>query len=113
MFCKNCGNEISDNAIICPNCGVQTGEIKKDNSNSNMNIMAIVGFALSFVVSIAGLICSIIAYKQIKENGENGKGFAIAGIAVSAASMAIVVFAIIISVSVVGCTVAMLPAQVY
>lgn len=21
MFCKNCGNEINDNAVICPKCG--------------------------------------------------------------------------------------------
>ena len=22
MFCKNCGKEIDDNAVICPHCGV-------------------------------------------------------------------------------------------
>ncbi|MCB5287840.1 MAG: zinc ribbon domain-containing protein, partial [Candidatus Cloacimonetes bacterium] len=24
MFCKNCGKEIDDNAIICIHCGVST-----------------------------------------------------------------------------------------
>lgn len=24
MFCKNCGREISNNAVVCPYCGVQT-----------------------------------------------------------------------------------------
>lgn len=25
MYCKNCGNQIADQAVICPKCGVQTG----------------------------------------------------------------------------------------
>ncbi|MBQ9673427.1 MAG: zinc-ribbon domain-containing protein [Ruminococcus sp.] len=25
MFCKNCGQQIADNAAFCPNCGEQTG----------------------------------------------------------------------------------------
>ena len=24
MFCKNCGKEIDDKAVVCPYCGVQT-----------------------------------------------------------------------------------------
>lgn len=27
MFCKNCGNEINDNAVICPKCGCQVKEM--------------------------------------------------------------------------------------
>ena len=26
-FCKNCGKEIDDKAVICPSCGVQQQEI--------------------------------------------------------------------------------------
>ena len=29
MFCKNCGKEIDDKAVVCPNCGVATSEKKK------------------------------------------------------------------------------------
>lgn len=25
MFCKSCGKEINDQAVVCPYCGVQTG----------------------------------------------------------------------------------------
>lgn len=25
MFCKNCGKEIDDRAVVCPACGVATG----------------------------------------------------------------------------------------
>ncbi len=54
-----------------------------------MNTLAIVGFVLSFLISLVGLIISIIALIQI--NGSNGtqkgKGLAIAGIIIGGLSM--------------------------
>ena len=32
MFCKNCGKEIADNAVVCPFCGVQVAEIKRNEA---------------------------------------------------------------------------------
>ena len=29
-FCKNCGKEIDDAAVVCPNCGVQQEQLKAD-----------------------------------------------------------------------------------
>ena len=102
MFCKNCGKEVSDNAVICPNCGVATDNYMKTNAQpAQKNTMAIVGFILSFFVTIAGLIISIIAYKNAKKpeyNGD-GKSFALAGIIISAVSMGLsLVIGIIYSV---------------
>lgn len=31
MFCKKCGKEIDDAAVICPSCGVQTDNFQKQN----------------------------------------------------------------------------------
>lgn len=100
MYCKNCGKEISDDAYVCPNCGVKvsgatTGERK-------MNVLAIVGFVLAFLVPIAGLICSIIARRQIRETEEGGAGLALAGLIISIVEMCIVVLYIIIAVAVAG-----------
>ena len=53
-----------------------------ENNNKQSNTIAIVGFILSFFISIAGLICSIIGLKKSKELN-NGKGFSIAGIIIS------------------------------
>lgn len=53
------------------------------------NTLAIVGFIMSFFVTIAGLICSIIGLKQCNQTGEGGKGLAIAGIVISAVAMVI------------------------
>ena len=64
MYCKYCGSEIDDRAVICPKCGVATSEVQIQNSvEQKTNTLAIVGFVLSFVVAIAGLICSVIARK--------------------------------------------------
>ena len=48
MFCKNCGKELDDKAVICPGCGVATDNFKKEpeqaappvtiiNTNNNAN----------------------------------------------------------------------------
>lgn len=101
MFCKNCGKEISDNAVVCPYCGVQIADLKKDEPKQTCT-MAIVGFVLSFIVSIAGLICSIIARKKCKEENLAGSGLALAGIIISAVSLAFTVIYVIAILSI-GC----------
>lgn len=69
------------------------------------NTMAVVGFILSFVFSLAGLIVSIIALNQIKRTGEGGRGLALAGVIISSVAVAfavlylIFVFAFIIPLS--------------
>ena len=55
----------------------------------NENTIAVVGFILSFFVSIAGLICSIIGYNNTKKGAPN-KGLAIAGIVISSVGLAII-----------------------
>jgi peptidyl-prolyl cis-trans isomerase B (cyclophilin B) len=44
------------------------------------NTMAIIGFVLAFVVSVAGIVVSHIALSQIKRTGEGGRGLALAGL---------------------------------
>lgn len=46
MFCKNCGQTIDDNAVVCPHCGVQVAQVKTGDSEGNT--MAIAGFVLFF-----------------------------------------------------------------
>lgn len=99
MFCKNCGNEVDNNAVVCPHCGVQLKqpEAEKPATSGEMCTLAIVGFILSFFISIAGLICSIIGYKKCKNENLKGSGFAIAGIIISALSMVLYVVYIIVA----------------
>lgn len=92
MFCNHCGKEIDPNAVICPFCGVATGKPIENKTNG----LAIAGFVLAFFFPLVGLILSIIARKQCLENREGGENLALAGIIISAVSMAIVVISIIV-----------------
>lgn len=69
------------------------------------NGMAIAGFVCSFFISIVGLILSIIGLKQTKERNEKGHGLALAGVIISAASMAIAVILVVVGFAFVGATV--------
>lgn len=110
MFCKHCGKEIQQGAAFCPHCGglVENSAQSADpfdtppasyNSAPSQspapapkpatapvpqkNTISTVGFVLSFLIPLAGLICSIIALKKADECGGAGKGLAIAGIVIS------------------------------
>ena len=108
MFCKNCGREVNDNAVVCPNCGVQLAHFNNLPVKGTCTL-AIVGFILSFFFAIAGLICSIIARKKCNEEGLEGGGFALAGIIISAIEIAIAVIVIIALVGTASCLVASSP----
>lgn len=89
MFCKNCGQEINDNAVVCPHCGVATEKMATNNpapAPAQKNTMALVGFILALLgFNLIALILSIVGLTYCKKpeyNGD-GKGFAIAGIIIS------------------------------
>jgi len=68
------------------------------------NTLAIVGFILSFFVTVAGIIVSAIALRQIKQTGEGGRGLALAGliIGIVATVFYIIYFIVIIAVVATG-----------
>ena len=84
-YCRKCGKELDDNAVVCPHCGV----LVDDNAlkpKSTTNTIAIVGFIFSFLIALAGLICCIIGLKKSAETG-TGKGLSIAGIVIAIVNM--------------------------
>ncbi len=97
MYCKNCGNEIHDEAVVCIHCGCPVdAQNNQSKPTVKTNVLALVGFILSFFVPIAGLICSILGYKRAdSEFGGNGKSFAIAGTVISSVYIAVSVIAVI------------------
>ena len=98
MFCKRCGKEIDDKAIVCPYCGVQVAKLYSQAPRTNT--LAIIGFIFSFFIPIVGLICSILGRKNAAECGGNGHGLATAGLVISILWMALGLFVVII----VSCT---------
>lgn len=106
MFCKHCGHEINDTAVICPNCGVATDNMPLATNkataqpeNKKVNGLAIAGMVCAIVgmvggnyifciPSIVGLILSIVGMVKVKEYN-SGYGFALAGIIIGAVSLVI------------------------
>jgi len=104
MFCTKCGQEINENAIICPHCGVATDKYMvtanpSQNTESKLNGLALAGMICAIVgiiggdylfciPSIVGLILSIVGMVKVKEF-KSGYGFALAGIIVGAVGLLI------------------------
>ena len=99
MFCKICGKEINDNAVICPHCGCQVTSVESPvvkNEKDKINVLCLVGFVLACVswlialwgiVAIAGCTLSIVGIVQANRKNERLKGLGIAGIVVSGISL--------------------------
>ena len=98
-YCSKCGAELHDEAVVCPKCGCAVDGVKVVNDQNatpqKKNVIALVGFILSFFVAIAGLICGIIGLVQSKKLNEEGKGFAVAAVAISAASLVLSIYFIV------------------
>lgn len=78
-YCSKCGNQVLDDAIICPKCGCMVdGKLK-----SEKNEMAVVGFICSFFSSLLGLIFGGIGLYRSEDRNGNGKGLSIAAILIS------------------------------
>ena len=103
MFCKYCGKELNDNALICPNCGVATDKYmavaKTADAQQKTNGLAIAGMICAIVgliggdyffciPSIIGLILSIVGMVKVKQYN-SGYGFALTGIIIGAISLLI------------------------
>lgn len=112
MYCKNCGSIIDQGAQFCRACGarvdpeepmqepaqkaepvsVQNAQVAPRTvyiqapptpAPPQSNEMAIIGFAMAFVMPLIGLIFSIIGLKKSKSGAPN-RGFALAGVIISA-----------------------------
>lgn len=63
MYCKNCGEQIDDKAVVCPKCGVPVEGVTLSNTQANNSVADApsAGFAvLSFFFPIVGLILWLV-----------------------------------------------------
>ncbi len=108
-FCEHCGNEVLDDAVICPKCGcsVNNGSRMQTQAQPQGQVppmmdsysgMSIAGFILSFLGGLLGLILSIVAYNEAKKTGsQKSLTLAKAGIIISAVLMGLYVLIFIIA----------------
>lgn len=97
MYCSHCGQEINDEAVVCIHCGVPVTKAR-GAAQETFNWLALIGFILSFLMPIAGLVCCIFARKQCAEKGQEGGNLALAGLIISIVTIAVAVIVVIITV---------------
>lgn len=69
MYCKNCGQEINDNAVVCPLCGVQQKDLAQQTSDNGGFGWGVLGCCLPIV----GLILFLV-WKDSKPNTAKAAG---------------------------------------
>lgn len=56
MFCRNCGKEIDDKAVVCPGCGVETGiDVSKKKKKKKHPILGTLVLIFGILLIIASL----------------------------------------------------------
>lgn len=93
-FCGKCGAILKDNDKFCSNCGNSIESIIYDTDtkltnehislkSSDDNVLAFIGFSLSYFTLFLGCILCIIALVISKDKKKGRKAMAIAGIVIS------------------------------
>lgn len=61
MYCKTCGKEINENAVVCPHCGCATENepIQRTAQQSRMGV----GILLGLLLGLIGLIIGLVMFK--------------------------------------------------
>ena len=80
-YCTKCGQEVMEEAGVCPPCGCGGGTPKKDETNG----MAIAGFVCSFFIPLLGWIIGGLGLKKSKETNK-GRGLSVAALIISTVS---------------------------
>lgn len=86
MFCKKCGKEIFDDAVVCPHCGTMTGNKSMtfgEAEEKKGNGIAIAGFVCSFFVPLLGWVFGGIGLSRANKRNGKGKNFSIAALAIA------------------------------
>lgn len=95
MYCKTCGKEIHDNAVICPNCGCATNN-KPVNQTSGESKKTM-GILLGLFLGLIGLIIGIAMFpNETEERATFLKGWTIGFVITIAVS---ILFSIIYGVA--------------
>ena len=86
MYCSKCGEEVNDQAIVCPKCGCATQNYTLNESKvptREKNGIAIAGFVCSFFIPLLGWIFGGIGLARANKRNGKFKGFSIAAIAIA------------------------------
>lgn len=104
-ICRNCGRECDDSVVICPSCGtnfyVTIEDMKKQYEEENtakvvqkkkLNTICLIGFIMSFIISIVAIVLCIVGIIQSKAKNEKCAVLAIYGILISIVKIVMEIF---------------------
>ena len=64
MFCKNCGKEVNDNAVVCIYCGCSLEDKKEPTKVEDNEPKTTIGVLMALFLGIIGLIIGLCLYKE-------------------------------------------------
>lgn len=88
-YCSHCGNELFDEAVICPKCGCAIGSMKFDNEQTSKNsgtktaakvlmIIGLVFMGFFYLIPLAwGIPMTVHYFNKVKKNEPVGTAFKI------------------------------------
>ena len=63
MFCSKCGNEVSDEAVVCPKCGCEI--VKKQAASKEIDEPKTgLGILFGLLLGVIGLIIGLCMFKE-------------------------------------------------
>ena len=75
MYCKKCGKEINDNAVICPSCGCATDKYEQKNFKNESDSSSAGWAVLGFLLPLIGLILYLVWKEELPLRAKSiGKG---------------------------------------
>lgn len=75
MYCKKCGKEINDNAVICPSCGCATDKYEQKNFKNESDSSSAGWAVLGFLFPLIGLILYLVWKEELPLRAKSiGKG---------------------------------------
>ncbi len=110
MFCKNCGQQLDDNAVVCPHCGCPTDNFNKQKKQAvSAEDAPSTGFAvLCFFFPVVGLILYLVWHDTMPLRAKScGKG-ALIGVIVEVAAALLVTILSFIGCGIAACSTSVL-----
>lgn len=83
MYCRSYGQQISDDAYVCPMCGVKTKDEPDKNPNDHSVVLGLIALIVGIIIPLVAWICGGIGLSHAsKNNNQAGKTLCIIGIIV-------------------------------
>lgn len=98
-FCRNCGQEVNENAYVCIHCGVliQSVPIVKERQSNDGTALGIIGLCFALFIPLVTWIVSGIGFSQAKQaDNKSAKTMNLVALCVTS-TMAVVYFIISLS----------------